>query len=161
MAQLALFNVARGREALEHPVMDDFRNALDRVNAKAEASPGFVWRWIESEAVGGDGDGDGLNRGKADYARDETDPNLLLNLSVWESVETALAYVYAGMHGGFLKARERWFVEMEGPHVVAWWIPRGHVPTISEAFARLDMLAKRGATAEAFTLREAFPSPLG
>ena len=42
--QLAQLNIAKMRETLESPLMADFVNALDRVNALAEQAPGFVWR---------------------------------------------------------------------------------------------------------------------
>ncbi len=41
---LAQVNIGRFRRPVEDPVNADFVNALGRVNALAEASPGFVWR---------------------------------------------------------------------------------------------------------------------
>ncbi len=41
---LAQINIALARAPLESEVMRGFTNALDEINALAEASPGFLWR---------------------------------------------------------------------------------------------------------------------
>jgi hypothetical protein len=41
---LAQLNVARMRYLLDDPRMSGFTNALDPVNAIADATDGFVWR---------------------------------------------------------------------------------------------------------------------
>lgn len=42
--ELAQLNVASMKYPLDSPEMADFANNLDRINALAEASPGFAWR---------------------------------------------------------------------------------------------------------------------
>ena len=42
--ELAQLNIALMKEPLESPGMADFVANLDRINALAESSPGFVWR---------------------------------------------------------------------------------------------------------------------
>jgi hypothetical protein len=44
MFQLAQVNIARARGPLDSAIMADFVGALDRINAVADAAPGFVWR---------------------------------------------------------------------------------------------------------------------
>jgi hypothetical protein len=44
-------------------------------------------------------------------------------------------------------------------HSVLWWIPAGAIPTLDEARRRLDLLAERGPTPEAFTFQQRFPPP--
>ena len=41
---LAQLNIAKAKEPLESPSMADFVNNLERINALAEQSFGFVWR---------------------------------------------------------------------------------------------------------------------
>lgn len=143
---LAQANVARMRAPLESPVMEGFRSQLERINALADRSPGFVWR-LQTE------DGD------ATAVRAFDDPLLLFNMSVWESLEALHAYVYASDHVGPLRGRRAWFVPMAEASLVLWWIPASHVPTVEEARERLERLRRLGPTAEAFTFRHPFPAP--
>jgi len=84
---------------------------------------------------------------------------VIINMSVWESVEALAAYAYGAEHIAVLRRRREWFERMTHAHLVLWWIPRGHIPTVSEAEDRLDHLRAHGPTARAFTLRQHFPPP--
>jgi hypothetical protein len=143
---LAQLNIARMRAPLEDPVMEGFRTQLDPVNALAEASPGFVWRFQTDE-------------GDATAVRAYDDERILVNLSVWESLEALHAFVYQSGHVGPLRDRKQWFEPMEGPSLVLFWIPAGTRPTVEDAKERLDRLARLGPGPEAFTFRVPFPPP--
>lgn len=143
---LAQANVARMRAPLESPIMEGFRSQLEHINAVADASPGFVWR-----LQGVDGD--------ATSIRAFDDERILFNMSVWDSVDALHGYVYRSDHVAPLRSRRDWFEAFEGPPLVLWWVPAGHVPTIEEAKEKLDVLKERGPTADAFTFRSAFPPP--
>ncbi len=143
---LAQLDIAHMRELLDHPVMADFVAALDHINAIADNSPGFVWR-LQSE------------EGNATGNRPYEDERTLINMSVWESVESLHNYVYRSQHAKFIANRKKWFEIPTSPIQVLWWIPAGHVPTAEEAKARLDLLIKKGPTAEAFTFKHMFSRP--
>jgi hypothetical protein len=143
---LAQANVANMRAPLEDPIMEGFRSQLDRINALADASPGFVWR-LQTDS------------GNATDIRAFENELILFNMSVWESIEALHAYVYRSEHAGPLRARRQWFVPTAGPTVVLWWIPAGHLPTVEEAKERLALLQARGPGPEAFTFRSAHPPP--
>ena len=143
---LAQANVARMRAALDDPVMEGFRSQLDRINAIADRSPGFVWR-LQTSA------------GNATAIRAYDDDRILFNMSVWESLEALHQYVYRSDHVGPLRNRREWFQSYEGPVLVLWWIPAGHIPTVEEAKQKLQVLAARGPTPEAFTFRDPFAPP--
>ena len=143
--ELAQLNVALMKEPLESPTMADFVANLDRINALAESSPGFVWRLKSDE-------------GNATAFRplgEET----LVNVSVWKDVEALNTYVYRSAHVEIMRRRKEWFERMREAWVVLWWVPRGHRPTVEEATARLELLRAKGPTQEAFTFRQAFPAP--
>jgi hypothetical protein len=142
---LAQINIARMRFPLEDPEMKDFVDLLDEVNALADGSPGFVWR-LQTEA------------GNATYLRPFEDDRILLNMSVWESVEHLRGYTYGGRHADVFRRRRDWFEKMETPTVALWWIPAGHVPSIDEARKRLAHLARHGPSPFAFTFRNLFPA---
>jgi hypothetical protein len=146
---LAQLNIGRLRAPVDDPATAEFMSALDPVNALAEASPGFVWRLKTEE-------------GNATSIRAfEDDDLMILNMSVWESVESLADYVYRSAHTPFLQRRREWFERLHETYLVLWWIPAGTLPTIDEALARLDHLRAFGPTAEAFTFRQPFPQPGG
>ena len=143
--ELAQLNIALMKEPLESPGMADFVANLDRINALAESSPGFVWR-LQTE----EGDATALRP-----MGEET----LVNISVWKDVNSLNHYVYKTAHVEIMRRRKEWFERMREAFFVLWWVPRGHRPTIEEAKAKLEILRVKGPTAEAFTFRQAFPPP--
>lgn len=140
---LAQVNIARMRWPLDDPRMRGFVEQLEPINALADRSPGFVWR-LQTE------DGD------ATAVRAFADPLVLVNMSVWASIEALFEYVYRSSHSQPLRDRSRWFDRVEGPHAALWWVPAGHVPGVDEARARLAILAERGPCPAAFTFRRPF-----
>jgi len=144
LAHLAQVNIARLRAPADSPIVAEFIEALDEINALAESSAGFVWR-LKTDA------------GNALSVRAYEDPLVQVNLSVWESPESLKAYVYGSMHGKFYARRAAWFEKMEKPHLALWWIPAGTLPTVEEAKQRLAHRDIHGDTAFAFSFRKMFP----
>ncbi|HJS39096.1 MAG TPA: DUF3291 domain-containing protein [Burkholderiales bacterium] len=143
---LAQLNIGIIKAPMDSPVMADFAANLDRINALAEATPGFVWRLQTEE-------------GNATAIRPFENENLLLNMSVWRDVESLGKYVYHSAHVEIMRRRREWFEHMDEAFLVLWWVPQGHRPGVAEAVARLELLRAKGPTAEAFTFRHAFPAP--
>ena len=77
-------------------------------------------------------------------------------MSVWESIETLRAFTYTSAHTDALRRRREWFDRLETAHLVLWWVPARHVPTIAEALERLEHLRRDGPTPAAFTFRVPF-----
>ena len=145
MLQLAQFNIGIIKAPMDSPTMSGFASNLDRINALAEATPGFVWR-LQTE------DGD------ATAIRAFDDPNMLLNLSVWQDLESLKQYVYSSAHTDLMRRRQEWFQRMNESHLVLWWVPQGNRPSIPEAIDRLSMLRSLGPTESAFTFQHPFHS---
>ena len=143
--QLAELNVAALKAPLDSPELKDFVDNLDRINALAEATPGFVWR------LKGDGNDATSLRPLGE--------KVIVNLSTWRDVDSLRHYVYKTAHVEILKRKREWFTRMADAYMALWWVPEGHEPTVAEAVARLEHLRKHGATAEAFTFGEAFSAP--
>jgi hypothetical protein len=143
--ELAQLNIAVMKEPLESPGMADFVANLDRINALAEASPGFVWRLQADEG-----------NNTAFRPLGET---TLVNMSVWKDVESLNGYVYKTAHVEIMRRRDEWFERMREAFLVLWWVPAGHRPGIDEAVAKLELLRVQGPTADAFSFRKAFPPP--
>ena len=146
--QLAQANIGRLRAPIDDPIMDGFRTQLDPVNALADSSPGFVWR-LQTED------------GNAIAIRPFPDDRMAINMSVWDSLESLQQFVYRGDHVKSLRDRKQWFEPIEGPILVLWWVPAGHIPTVVEALERLEHLKVHGPTPLAFTFRQPFPPPDG
>ncbi|HYM43753.1 MAG TPA: DUF3291 domain-containing protein [Steroidobacteraceae bacterium] len=144
--ELAQLNIGFIRGPMDSPVMADFVANLARINALADASPGFVWR-LQTEA------------GNATDIRAFENPNQLLNMSVWSDADALRRFVYRSAHAEILRRRREWFEPVQDAIMVLWWVPRGHRPGIEEAVARLTLLRERGPTPQAFTFRQTFPPP--
>lgn len=142
--EIAQLNVGRTVAPLDDPALDGFVSRLAEINALGEASPGFVWRLTDE--TGGDATG----------IRAFDDPRMIVNLTVWSGIDELFAFAYRTRHVELLRARRDWFVPMDGPSLVLWWVPAGHRPTIAEARGRLDHLADHGPTPHAFTLKQGF-----
>lgn len=140
---LAQINIGRLRAPTDDPLVAEFMAALDEINALAERSPGFVWRFMTED-------------GNATAVRPFEDESMLINMSVWESIESLGDYVYRTDHVRFLRRRREWFERIGEPIVVLWWIPAGHVPTVAEAIERIDHLRANGPTSHAFTFRHPY-----
>ncbi len=143
---LAQANIARAVAPMDDPAMADFMANLDPINALADGTPGFVWR-LQS------GSGNATDIAVTD------DPLVILNMSVWESVEALFDYVYRTAHTPVMARRREWFEKPTKPHLVLWWVEAGHRPSVAEALERFDMLAERGPTPDAFTFKQRFAAP--
>lgn len=143
--ELAQLNIAHMVAPLESPALADFVANLDRINALAEASPGYVWR-LQTD--------DGNATALRPFGED-----MLVNLSVWESVAALHHYVYRSAHVEILRRRKEWFASMREAYQVLWWVPRGHRPTVLEAKAKLEHLRAHGPGPDAFTFKRAWPPP--
>ena len=144
---IAQLNIARAKAPLDQPLLADFVAQLDAVNALAEASPGFVWR-LKSDS------------GNATDIRAYDDPLMIVNISVWESIEALFDFAYKTSHTKVMNRRKEWFESLSGPHMVLWWIPAATIPTVEDAKRRLDHLAAHGPTATAFTFKTRFTAPV-
>jgi hypothetical protein len=143
---LAQVNIALPREPIGSPLLADFVAQLDPINALAERSPGFVWRLKADD-------------GNATSIKAFDDDRIIVNMSVWESLESLGAYVYSGDHAAVMRQRRIWFERMREIYSALWWVPAGHHPTTAEAEERLRCLRGHGPTPFAFTFREPFPAP--
>ena len=143
--ELAQVNVARLLEPLESPRLADFVANLDRINALAEASEGFVWRLKEEG-------------GNATSIR-PFGPEHIVNVSVWRDVLSLSNFAYRSAHTEVLKRRREWFAKMDEAYQVVWWVPSGHHPDEMEAKARLELLRREGPTSDAFTFKKLFAPP--
>ena len=145
---LAQINIARLIAPLDDPRIAGFVSQLDPINALADRSPGFVWR-LQSES------------GNATDLAYNEDPFIIVNMSVWESVEALRDFVYRSRHLSVFRDRSQWFEKTDLPNYCLWWVRAGHRPAIAEGRERLEYYRKHGATPQAFWFSQLYPAPTG
>lgn len=142
---LAQINIARLVAPQGDARVQPFFDALDRINAVADASPGFVWR-LEDEG------------GNATAIQATPDPLLLINMSVWTDADALFAFVYRSAHTPEMARRREYFTLFEGAYQALWWIPAGTIPTINDGLSRLWHLDRFGPSPHAFTFKARYPA---
>ena len=142
---LAQLNLADAIADMESPIMADFVNATDSINALAARSPGYVWSLEERP-----------EEEKEDRVAIFGKERLLVNMTVWESRDALFDFVYNTMHKSIMIRKKEWFKKMPKMHMVLWYVPEGHLPTISEGKERLEFLRAQGESNYAFTFKSKF-----
>ncbi len=137
---LAELNFGRLLAPTDDPSVAEFMAALDRVNGLGKRMPGFVWM-MEGSGEPGTGNTE---------TKIDGDPQIVANLTVWESVETLEHFVWNTVHRQFYDRRAAWFEVLGKMHFVMWWVPAGHRPTLAEALERLALREAKGDSDEAF-----------
>jgi hypothetical protein len=117
--------------------MEGFTGRIDMVNAVAERSKGFVWR-LQTDS------GNALDIQVSD------DPRFIINISLWEDVDSLRDFVWKTVHARLIDAKAQWFKKSQDAHMALWWVPIGHRPSAAEGMARLHTLNTKGQTSEAF-----------
>ncbi len=138
---LAEFNFGTLKYDWDDPRVAEFTDNLDRVNAIAEASPGFVWRMDDDNMDEGQNDIDGVFDGNGRAAS---------TLSVWKDAASLHKFVWKTVHGEFFRKRRDWFAADGNSNLVLWWVPAGHKPTLKEGMERFEHLMQNGETDYAF-----------
>lgn len=146
MYHLAQINIAKLLEPIDSPLLEDFVRDLDRVNEIAEKSKGFVWRLKE-------------DNGNATNINPFDDSSLIINISVWESIEDLKSFVYYSGHIEVFIKRAKWFEKMKTPHMALWWIKAGENPTAEDAKNKLLELESNGDTEASFSFKKIFDTP--
>ena len=144
--QLAQINVGRLAAPRGDRQVAGFFAELDRINALADASPGFVWRLQDDS-------------GNATNITPAADPLFIVNMSVWADAQALFDYVYRSAHVGVMARRREYFARFEGAYQALWWVPAGMIPSIDDGLAALWRLDRFGPSAQAFTFKARFPAP--
>ena len=141
--QLAQLNIAKAKYPLDDPRMKEFTDNLEPINAIAEATEGFVWRLV----------------GENDNATDVqafSDPNIIVNMSVWSSMDALKDFMFKTHHRDYLRRKKEWFSEIENASYVLWWIEDGTIPNVDDGIVRLEHLRSYGDSPYAFSFKAPF-----
>lgn len=148
--QLAELNIAEAFFPMDDPRMHGFTSRIGAVNALADRAKGFVWRLVDD-----DDDSQG-----AINLRPFENPNMLVNMSVWDDVQSLYEFVYTTVHAKVMSGKPAWFSHLKSHNTVMWWVKSGHIPTLEEAKAKLEYLNQNGPSKQAFTFKDCY-SPQG
>ena len=143
---LAQINIGKLTAPQGDPRVQPFFDALDRINALADASPGFVWRLQDDS-------------GNAMGISYSPDPLLAVNMSVWQDADALFDFVYRSSHTPVMARRRDYFQKFDGAYQALWWLPAGAVPTVADGLSRLWLLERFGPCPQAFTFKARFPAP--
>ena len=139
---LAQVNIAKRLAPFDDPIMQDFVNNIDKMNAIADAAKGFIWRLQDED--------------KDEAISVFKDDTLIINMSVWQNLETLFNYTYNSGHIEVFKRKKEWFSKMKMTHMAFWYVPEGYEPTFQDAKERLDYLNTHGDTPFAFSFKSKF-----
>ncbi|MEH6452319.1 MAG: DUF3291 domain-containing protein [Psychromonas sp.] len=140
---LAQLNIAKAKYSLESTEIKEFVDNLEPVNKLAESSDGFIWR-LQDES------------GDATNITAFSDPDIIVNMSVWDSIEALKNFMFRTHHRDFLRRKKEWFHNIPDDSYVLWWVPKDHTPTVEEAVEKLEFLRSNGDTPYAFTFKSNF-----
>ena len=144
---LAQLNIADAKADSSSDLMQGFYDRIEEIHDLAEASPGYIWRYQDE-------DGDDVAE------RIFANPLLLINLTLWQDIESLRHFVYKTVHKELIQGRNQWFNKMPEMYQVLWWVPARHIPTIQESKGRLETLREHGPTVKAFTFAKPFSPEL-
>lgn len=152
--RLALYTFGQFIAPYEDPRLQGFRDAEPPVFAAIEKASGFIGRSGYDEDV--DSPSWGLQVFPK-YWTDNGDGWAPSTLSLWATIEAAIAASYHGIHAQVLKRGHEWNIQPDGwPNYVAWWVDGNHRPDWAEAVWRLEHLGDHGPSANAFTFKKAY-----
>ena len=141
---IAELNIGRLVAPVGDPLVADFVDNLNRINQLGHETPGFVWQLLTE-----DGDSTAFRIFEGD--------DMLINLTVWEDIDSLFTFTYSSEHVEFFRRRREWFIKLEDyPPLVLWWVPAGHHPTLEEAREKILFLKEHGPTPLAFTFKQRF-----
>jgi len=140
---LAQLNIAKTKYPLDSDELKEFVDNLEPVNQLAEDTEGFIWR-LQDE------------NGDATSIHAFSDPNIIVNMSTWTSVDALKNFMFRTHHRDFLRRKSEWFDNIAQDSYVLWWIPRDYIPTIEEGIARLNYLRDNTDSPYAFTFKSNF-----
>jgi hypothetical protein len=140
---IAQINVARLIAPIDNPKILDFVANLDQINSIAESYKGFVWRLKDDS-------------GNATSMKIFEDPLIIVNMSVWETIEDLFDYTYSSDHIDVFRRRGEWFEKHESQHLALWWIPSNSTPSAEDGKEKLQYINDHGPTPFAFTFKKRF-----
>ncbi len=151
---LALYTFGLFRTPADDPANDGFYALNDLVFDEVDTAPGFIAR---SGYAMDDGTTPWGSEVYPPFYQERGDGWSPATLSLWEDLESILAFTYGGLHKTAVKRGSEWFQDGAWPPLVLWWHKtQPACPTWAEGVERYMRLHTHGPTATAFSFKTAF-----
>lgn len=151
--RLAIYNFGIHVAAYDAPQVEGFRRREPINFEAASRAAGFVGR------SGYDGEPGPPSWGVQVFPRflaESGHASGPSSLSLWEDIESLLAFSYSGVHAEALKGARNWNMPQCWPALVLWWVDDAHTPQWKQAVARFEHLHDSGPNAAAFNFKQPF-----
>jgi hypothetical protein len=152
--KLAFLTVGVLHEPVGNPRVQGFVDRIPSVYAAADASAGFQARSIRDVPTWKHSWGEVVP--PACYPKLDNTEQYAMTLSLWNDLESVVAFAYNGPHAEALTRRKDWFPSLGLPNYVAWWMAEDHNVDWKEGSERLDHLHAHGSSAFAFSFAKPF-----
>lgn len=81
---------------------------------------------------------------------------VIQTISIWQDLESMVAFSYHGIHAQGLKRKYEWVQKLSRPNHVIWWIDDEHQATWSEGVERYNRIIKNDPAPDAFNTRSLY-----
>ncbi|SOC47180.1 uncharacterized protein DUF3291 [Rhizobium subbaraonis] len=152
---LAMYNFGLHVDDYESPAVEGFRLREAANFAAAERAKGFVGRSRYAGVEGPESWGEQVFPRFIAASGLDSGPS---SLSLWQDLESLMAFSYNGVHADALKHARHWNRKQSWPSLVLWWVDAGTRPAWADGVARLEHLHDKGPSPFAFTFKAAFDS---
>lgn len=78
------------------------------------------------------------------------------SLSLWEDIESLMAFSYSGVHAEALRNARNWNTKNSWPPLVLWWVEAGRRPDWEQGAKKLEWLHDHGPSPAAFSFKQPF-----
>lgn len=150
MARVAFYTFGIMHEPWGHPRVSGFERRIPLVFHVSEESQGFIGSFQTAT------DKDYGNWCFPAFVDPGLEQHVADTLSLWDSLESVVAFAYGGLHAEALQHRHDWFTKGDWPTYAVWWVGDDHIPTWKEACERLEHLHTHGSMPYCFNVRQAF-----
>ncbi|MCP4998091.1 MAG: DUF3291 domain-containing protein [Hyphomicrobiales bacterium] len=151
--RIALFTFGLFIKPSEHPDNDGFHERNDPILDAVEHAPGFIARAGYEDEPGPPCWGELVY---PRFYRERGDGWSPATLSLWQDLESIMAFSYFGLHAEAVANGRQWFQKPQWPPYVLWWVVGDHTPDRVEAVERHEYLHDNGPSDFAFTFKTPF-----
>lgn len=152
-SRLALFTFGVFAKPADDPANDGFHVRNDPIMAAVPLAEGFLGHSGYPGEPGPEQWGDFVFPHFYEERGDGWTPQ---TLSLWQDLESAMAFAYQGLHAEAMRHAKEWLEPPQWPPYALWWVAAAHTPTWREACAKHLQLHELGTGEQVFTFKQPF-----
>jgi hypothetical protein len=152
-SKLALFTFGVFAKPADDPANDGFHLRNDPILAAVPLAQGYLGHSGYPDEEGPEIWGEYVCPDFHVEAGDGWTPQ---TLSLWQNLESTMAFAYQGLHGEAVRHGREWFVAPQWPPYALWWVDADHTPDWREACAKHLQLHEQGNSRQVFSFKQPF-----